>query len=217
MKKIAVVLSGCGFLDGAEITESISTLIAITQAGAEFQIFAPNHNYHPTNHFTSNIENSETRNTLVEAARIGRGNAKDLAQLNEADFDALVFPGGYGAATHLSSWGQQGSKCKVDSTVEKLIKSFHRASKPIGAMCIAPTLIAKVLGSENVSLTIGNSKEVASEISKTGAQHVECPVEDYITDRLHKVITTPAYMYDTEPHKVFQGINGMIRELVEMA
>lgn len=217
MKNVAVVLSGCGHKDGAEITEAVSTLIAISNAGANYEIFAPNLDFHPTNHLTSEKNDKEARNCLTEAARIGRGEAKDLKDLKEKNFDALVFPGGFGAALHLSDWAHKGAKAKVHPEVERVILAFHQASKPIGAICIAPTLVAKVLGSENITVTIGNSVETAKEIEKTGAQHVECPVEDFITDRLHKIITTPAYMCEAKPHQVFKGISGLISELVEMA
>lgn len=217
MKTIAVILSGCGNKDGAEVTEVVSTLIAISAAGAKYELFAPNIDYHPMNHLNGEIDTLTLRNTLIEAARLARGQIKDLNQLKEADYEAIVFPGGFGAAIHLSNWAQKGAKCIVHSEVVRVIQEFHQASKPIGAICIAPTLIAKVLGGENVTLTIGNDKETSAEISKTGAIPVDCPVDDFITDRLHKVITTPAYMYDTLPDKVFKGISRLINELVEMA
>lgn len=217
MKKIAVILSGCGHKDGAEITESVSTLIALSQSGVEYQVFAPDISYHPINHINNDVDSKTQRNCLTESSRIARGTIFELKTLDENKFDALVFPGGFGAATILSNWAHKGAQAQVLPEVERIIKSFHKASKPIGAICIAPTLLAKVLGSEKVTLTIGNNKEVAGEIEKTGAHHVECPVEDYITDRLHKIITTPAYMYETQPHKVFKGISGLIKELVEMA
>jgi enhancing lycopene biosynthesis protein 2 len=117
----------------------------------------------------------------------------------------------------LCNWGTKGAHCTVHPELQRVIKEFYNASKPIGAICIAPVIVAKVLGDKKVSVTIGNNKEVSAEIQKTGAIHVECPVEDYITDRLNKVITTPAYMYDAKPHQVFKGISGLIRELVEIA
>jgi enhancing lycopene biosynthesis protein 2 len=217
MKHVAVVLSGCGYEDGSEITESVSTLIALSEAGANYRIFAPNHDYVPINHMTSEADSKQIRNCMVESARVARGHIHDIRTLSESDFDAVVFPGGFGAAIHLSNWGKKGAQCDVSNEVERVIKAFHKASKPIGAICIAPALVAKVLGAEKVSLTIGNNREVADEIKKTGAQHVDCPVDDFITDRLHKVISTPAYMYDTTPHLVFKGISGLIKELVEMA
>lgn len=217
MKKVAVVLSGCGFKDGAEITEAISTLIALGEAGANYQCFAPNQSFQSTAHAGTPPDAGQTRNILSESARICRGDIKDLKDLKEKDFDAVVFPGGYGAALHLSNWAQVGAKATLNVDVERVIKEFHASSKPIGAICIAPTLVAKVLGSRHVNVTIGNDKETAAEIEKTGAQHAQCSVDDYISDRDNKVLTTPAYMYESKPHLVFRGINKMIRELVEMA
>ena len=217
MKKIAVVLSGCGYLDGSEITEAVSLLIALNQAGAETHCFAPNIEV-PTMNHQSKQPATDSRNILQESARICRGKIQDINQLNVQDFDALAFPGGYGAAKNLSSWASEGCKAKVLPAVEKVILDFYQASKPIGAICIAPVLLAKVLGNKKVTLTIGNDKETAAEIAKTGAIHEECPVDDYITDRETKVVTTPAYMYDdAKPNDVFKGIFGLAHELVEWA
>lgn len=217
MKKIAVVLSGCGHRDGAEITEAVSTLISLSQQGAEYQAFAPNQDFTVTDHITGETTSFQ-RNVLQEVARIARGNVKDLSELNEKDFDALVFPGGMGAALTLSDWAQKGSKAVVLPEAEKAVRSFYKAGKPIAAICVAPTLLAKVLGAEGVTLTIGNDPETAQEIEKTGAHHESCQVTDYITDRAHKVITTPAYMYGAaKPSEVFEGISKAIKELVEMA
>lgn len=217
MKKIAVILSGCGFRDGSEITEAVSTLIALSQQGAEYQCFAPNASFAATNHISGQEEGNDSRNLLTESARIARGNVLDVAKLKVSDYDAIIFPGGYGAALNLCTWGKQGSKCEVLPDIQKVIMDFHEEGKPIGAICIAPALIARVLGSTGVTLTIGNDKDTAAEIKKTGAQHVDCPVDDYITDRLTKVVTTPAYMYDAKPHQVLKGISGLVKEIVEMA
>lgn len=215
-KKVAVVLSGCGHLDGAEITESVSTLIALSETGAEVICFAPNVKLHTVDH-ASHAEAGGERNVLAESARIARGSIQDLRELHEKDFDAVIFPGGYGAAKNLSNWASEGAKAKVHPEVSRVIKEFHKAAKPIGAICIAPTLVAKVLGSEGVNLTIGDDAATAAEIEKTGAQHVKCAVTDYVSDRDHKVLTTPAYMYNARPHEVYTGIRKMVRELVEMA
>lgn len=199
MKKIAVVLSGCGHKDGTEITEAVSTLISISETGSSYVCFAPDFK-------------------MAEAARISRGDIANLNELREKDFDAVVFPGGFGAAMHLSNWAEKGSAATVHPEVSRIITEFHDAAKPIGAICIAPTLVAKVLGKQGVTLTIGNDTSTATEIEKTGAQHDSCPVSDYVSDRAHKVLTTPAYMYDdAKPHEVFTGIRKMVRELVEMA
>lgn len=217
MKKIAVVLSGCGFKDGSEITEAISTLIALSAQGASYECFAPNISMKPVDHLTGKEAPNEQRNILVESARIARSEIKDLALLMTDSFDAVIFPGGYGAALQLCNWGQKGSGCEVLPDVRRILIEFHAQSKPIGAICIAPVLVAKVLGSHHVNITIGNDKETAAEIAKTGAQHIDCPVDDYITDRLSKIVTTPAYMYDAKPHQVLKGISGLVKEIVEMA
>jgi enhancing lycopene biosynthesis protein 2 len=198
MKNVAVVLSGCGYKNGSEITEAISSLIALGNEKARYTCFAP-------------------RDWIEDSNRISRDSTQDLKNLDASKFDAILFPGGYGAAKNLSTWATQGAACTVLPEVETAIRSFHKAGKPIGAICIAPAIIAKVLGQEGVTVTIGNDKVTAQEIVKTGAQHEDCPVEEYISDREHKVLTTPAYMYETKPHLVFQGISKMVKELVEMA
>jgi len=221
-KKIAVVLSGCGFLDGAEITEAVSTLISLSEAGAEAVCFAPNVDFDAASHASaggSAIGSSlaAKRNAIQEAGRIARTKVFDLKSLNETEFDAIVFPGGYGAAKNLSNWAEKGSQAKVHADVERAIKAFRKSDKPMGFICIAPTLAAKVFGGNHVELTIGSDRETAQEIEKTGARHVQCPVDDYVSDRDHKILSTPAYMYEAKPHEVFTGIRKMIRELVEMA
>lgn len=217
MKKIAVVLSGCGFLDGTEITEAVSLLIALGQNGAQATCFAPNTDVEAMDHLGKK-PSGEKRNTLQEAARIARGRVADLTTLRAQDFDAVAFPGGFGAAKVLSNWAQKGAAADVLPDVARVIKEFHAASKPVAAICIAPTLVAKVLGKQKPTLTIGEDKETAAEIEKTGSHHENCPVNDFVTDRESKVITTPAYMYDeASPAEVFRGISGLAKELVEMA
>ena len=217
MKKIAVILSGCGNKDGAEITEAVSLLISLSQHGAQAMCFAPSLEFSAMN-FITNETTSEKRNVLTEAARIARGQIQDLKDLNVTQYDAIAFVGGFGAAKNLSDWATKGAKCTVLPEVEKMIRGFHRASKPIAAICISPVLVAKVLGSEQVTVTLGNDPETIAEVLKTGAQHEVCPVDDYVTDRATKVITTPAYMYgNAKPHEVFKGIAGLAKELVEMA
>ncbi|MBX3032815.1 MAG: isoprenoid biosynthesis glyoxalase ElbB [Bdellovibrionaceae bacterium] len=217
MKKIAVVLSGSGYLDGTEITEAVSFLIALGQAGAQVRCFAPDMDAPAVDHVAKKPLAGETRNVLREAARIARSEISELRELRAADFDAVVFPGGFGVAKNLCDWAQKGAQSSVHPEIERVIREFHGASKPIGAACIAPVLLAKVLGKKRVALTIGDDAATADEIKKTGAHHEDCPVDDYVTDRENKVITTPAYMYEAKPHEVFQGISGLVKELVEMA
>jgi enhancing lycopene biosynthesis protein 2 len=218
LKKIAVILAGCGHQDGTEITEAVSLWVALSQLQNEVHFFAPDMTFTVQNHKLKQSSLGEIRNVLVESARISRGKVTTLAELRADEFDGLAFPGGFGAALYLSNWAHQGARCEVHAEVAKLIMEFYQKSKPIAAICIAPVLIAKVLGSKKITLTVGESPSAIQEIRKTGALHEICPVDDFITDRDHKIITTPAYMYDqAKAHEVFIGISKLARELTEMA
>lgn len=218
MKKIAVVLSGSGHQDGTEITEAVSLWISLSQLKNEISFFAPDLSFTPQNHLLRQLDSSSTRSTLIESARICRGKIQPLTELHAQDFDALAFPGGFGAALHLCDWAKRGATCEVHPEVSRVIQDFHQKSKPIAAICIAPVLLAKVLGAKKITITLGESAEAIKEVSKTGVVHETCPVDDFITDRDHKIITTPAYMHDNaKPHEVFLGISKLARELTEMA
>ncbi len=214
MKNVAVVLSGCGFKDGAEITEAVSSLIALTEKGCNVSCFAPKQTFTATNHLSGQA--ADERDILAEAARIARGDIKDLKELRVGDFDAVVFPGGYGAALNLCDWGKKGAACSINADVKRVIEDFHGKQKPIAAICIAPVLLAKVLGAKQVTLTIGNDKETAQEIEKTGAKHQTCAVTDCVVDSKNRIVTTPAYMYEAKPFEVFTGIRKAIGSLLAM-
>lgn len=217
-KRIAVVLSGSGYLDGSEITESVSTLVGLSQNQVHYQVFAPNQRFAPTSHFKDELLENQIRNSLEESARISRGKIQDLSELNPSQFDGVVFPGGYGVVKNLCSWAQDGPKCSVHKDAKRVLEEFFESSKPILAMCIAPALVARVLGQKrSITLTIGNDKHTAAQIVSSGCEHIECSVDDYITDRESKVVSTPAYMYDEQPHKVFNGIQKAIQEFLGMA
>lgn len=217
MRRFAVILSGCGHQDGSEITESVSTLISLSEAGVDYQIFAPRIEFEVQDHVRGQ-KSAEKRDVLTEAARIARGQVKPLEDLRVADFDGIVLPGGFGVALNLCNWSRLGSKCAVLPEIERILKEFFSAQKPIGAICISPALVARVLGNHGITVTIGDDKEVAQEIAKTGAHHENCAVDDFVSDRQHRIVTTPAYMYsDAKPNAVFTGIRRAIRELVEMS
>jgi enhancing lycopene biosynthesis protein 2 len=216
MRKVALILSGCGNQDGSEITEAVSLLIALTKAGAEVHGFAPDVEVPEKNHLTG-AKTGKFRNALQESARILRGDATDLKELDVNHFDALCFAGGIGASTILSNWAEKGATCTVLPAVHEAILDFYNQGKPIGAVCIAPVLLAKTLGDKKVTITIGNDSQDKAAVKVTGAVVVDCPVGDFITDRDHKIITSPAYMYDATPAEVFAGISGLAKELVEMA
>lgn len=214
-KRVAVLLSGCGHKDGAEITESVSTLIALSEAGVEYQIFAPDIEFAVTDPIAGQ---ATTRNVKTEAARIARGHIQALSDLRVEGFDALAIPGGFGVALNLCTWAKSGADCSVNPEVERVVRGFYDQEKPIAAICIAPALVARILGREGITVTIGEDPKTAAEIAKTGAHHETCAVDDFITDRDHRIITTPAYMYDdAKPFSIFTGIRKAVRELVEMA
>jgi len=215
-KQVAVILSGCGNKDGSEITEAISLVIALSQANVQITFFAPDLNFLPLN-FLTNVPLSEKRNVLIEAARISRGQIKDLKLLSVNEFDGLAIPGGYGAVMHLCDWANKGAVCTVNPFVEKSILSFYTQQKAIATICIAPVIVARVLGKHGVLLTIGNDDVTAEEIRKTGAHHELCSVSNHIVDRKHKILSTPAYMYsEAQPFEIFKGISGMVKEFVKL-
>lgn len=216
-KRVGVILSGCGFKDGAEIHESVLTLLALDRAGAEVVCMAPNVEQSAVvNHLTGE-KTHEKRNVLVESARIARGKIRDIATVEIGELDALVLPGGYGAATNLSDFAARGPESKVHPEVERLIKAAHAARKPIGAICIAPGVVARVLGHERVRLTIGDDPGTAKAIAGTGAEHVNAEVEDVVVDAERRVVSTPAYMLGPNIGRVATGIERCVQELLRMA
>lgn len=215
MKNIAVVLAGNGVYDGAEIHEATLTLLAIAQQGAAYQCFAPDVDQaHVINHI-SGEEMPETRNVMVEAARIARGNIKALSEYKAADYDAIIFPGGFGAAKNLCTFAFDGPDCKVNPDVEKAIKATVEAEKPVGALCISPAIIAKVLG--DVKLTIGQDKGTADALEALGAKHVATTHGEIVVDEKYKVITTPCYMLDATITQIAEGASNVVAKMLEMA
>src|ERR1051326_1725326 len=206
-KKIGVVLSGCGVMDGSEIHETVLALLAIDRADAEAVCMAPNiRQRHVINHLTGEESKGEVRNVLVESARIARGKIRDIATVKAADIDALIFPGGFGAAKNLSDYAFKGPECSVSPEVARLATEVHAARKPIGVVCIAPVIAAKVLGKEHPEITIGTDKNTAKDIEKMGAKHVSCPVQGLVVDKERKIVSTPAYMLAQSIKEAAEGI-----------
>lgn len=217
MARIGVVLSGCGVYDGAEIHEATLTLFFLDRAGAEIVCMAPNVDQLDVVNHVKGETSGEKRNVLVESSRIARGVIKDMAEVKAADLDALVFPGGFGAAKNLCNFAVKGTDCTVNPEVERLIKEMHAAKKPVGFICIAPVIAAKVLGSFGPRLTIGNDKGTAGAIEKMGATHVDCTVDDVVVCRKNRIVTTPAYMLGPTISKVALGVENLINEILKMA
>jgi len=215
MRKIAVVLAGCGVLDGAEIHEAVLTLLAINNIGAEYTIFAPDKDqHHVMNHYTHK-ESLEKRNVLVESARIARGKISPLKDFKATNFDAIVFPGGFGVAKNLCTFAFDGADCKVDPFVEKAISDMLRARKPIGAMCISPVILAKIIG-QGVKLTIGNDASTASAINKMNALHINAGHGEIVVDQKFKVVTTPCYMLDADITDIQHGTENLVKAVLDL-
>lgn len=213
-RKFAVVLAGCGVFDGAEIHEATLTMLAINRQGAEYQCFAPDVDQaHVINHITGK-EMPESRNVLVESARIARGNIKPLSDFNAAVFDAIVFPGGFGVAKNLCSFALDGADCKVNEEVTKAVQNMHKAGKPIGALCIAPVVITRILG--NAKVTIGNDPGTAGAISAMGGRHIPATHGEVVTDQTNKVVTTPCYMLDATIGQIADGADNVIKTILAM-
>lgn len=214
--KVAVVLCGSGRGDGSEIHESVSCLIHLSRLGAQYRCFAPDApQADVVNHATGETVPGETRNQMVEAARISRGEISPLASLDVEAFDAVVFPGGFGAAKNLCSFAKDGAECWVNPDAERVIKGFRAAGKPIGMCCIAPVMAARVLGA---TVTIGDDPGAAEAIKAMGGRNVVKGVTEAQTDEANRVVTSPAYMYgDARPHEVYEGIGQMIEGVLAMA
>ncbi len=212
-KKIAVFLSGCGVFDGAEIHEATLTLYSIDRLGASYEIFAPDiDQHHVVNHLTGEAMN-ETRNVLLESARIARGNIKAAQEFDAKQFDALIFPGGFGVAKNLTSFAFDGADCSVNKTVEDAIKAMAKQKKPIGALCIAPALITKVL--EKVEVTIGNDEGTAKAIEAMGGKHINTKHGEVVHDTKYNVFTTPCYMLDASITDIANGTDNIVRAILE--
>ena len=213
MKKFAVILAGNGVFDGAEIHEATLTLLAIKQQGAEYDIFAPNiPQHHVINHITGE-EMPEQRNVLVESARIARGEIGDLKDFNPDNYDAIIFPGGFGAAKNLSTVAFDGANAKVNHDVEKAVKGMLEMGKPIGALCISPAMIAKIIG--DVKVTIGQDQGTIAAINAMGATHVKTNHGEVVIDEKHKVFTTPCYMLDANITQIADGTNNVVKEIMK--
>jgi enhancing lycopene biosynthesis protein 2 len=215
--QIGVILSGCGFQDGAEIHESVLTLLAIDRAGAEAVCFAPDAPQARVVDHLTGTPLPEQRNMLREAARIARGSIADVATADARTLDALILPGGFGAALSLCTFGAAGAAGTVEPGTARLVRAMHAAKKPIGAICIAPAVLALLLGKEHVRLTIGDDAGTAKGIEATGARHQDCAVDAFVVDERARVVTTPAYMLGPSIRHVAAGIERCVAAVVELA
>lgn len=215
MKKVAVILSGCGVFDGTEIHEAVISLLALARQGAQVQCFAPNvPQQHVINHLTGEVS-TESRNVLVEAARIVRGQIRDVAELDAADYDALLLPGGFGAAKNLCDFATKGADCQIQPDVLKACQSFAKARKPAAYICIAPAMIPLIYGAGTLA-TIGHDEATANAIEAMGGSHLNCPVSEFVVDQERKVISTPAYMLAQNIVEAADGIEKTVKQLLAL-
>ncbi|TMP31589.1 isoprenoid biosynthesis protein ElbB [Pseudoalteromonas rubra] len=216
MKQVAIILSGCGVFDGAEIHESVLTMLHLERLGASYQCFAPDvQQHHVINHLTGE-EQDEQRNVRVEAARIARGEVADLATLDASAFDALILPGGFGVAKNLSDFAFKGAESSILETLKASCQAFNQLGKPIAYLCIAPALIGHIHPAGTLA-TIGNDEATAQAVEALGASHVACGVSEIVVDDNHKVISTPAYMLAGSISEASSGIEKAVQKLLELA
>ncbi|EGR0169886.1 isoprenoid biosynthesis glyoxalase ElbB [Vibrio alginolyticus] len=216
MKKVAVILSGSGVYDGSEIHEAVLALYAIEKAGANWHCFAPNiDQLHVINHLTGD-EMDETRNVLIESARIARGNIDDVAKLNVDEYDALLLPGGFGAAKNLTDFAVSGAECSINTHVAQACRAFANAKKPAGYLCISPVIIPMIY-EQGVKGTVGNDEAVSIAFNQLGGEHTTCPVEDIVFDEKHLVLSTPAYMLAENISQAASGIEKLVSKLIKIA
>jgi enhancing lycopene biosynthesis protein 2 len=219
MKRVAVVFAGCGYLDGAEIHEATLTLLALDRAGVKIICAAPDiPQYHTINHLNNTPMEHSERNVLLEGARIARGDIIPLAKLKVDDFEALIFPGGYGVAKNLCTFGIDGPSCQINSDAKRIILETLQAGKPLGVMCIAPALAAKATENSDfhLTLTIGNDENTAKAIEALGAKHQNCTVDNIVYDPKHKVVSTPAYMLGPNIYQVSRGIEKLVAKILSL-
>ncbi len=214
MKKFAIVLSGCGVYDGTEIHEATLSMLAIARLGGSYQVFAPDMDqHHVINHLTGQVM-EESRNVLVESARIARGKIRDLKEFHPDEFDGLLFPGGFGAAKNLCTWAFDGAKAVVLPVVEDAIKGMVQLHKPIGALCISPVILAKVLG--GVRLTIGDDQATARALESLGATHTSTTHGEVVVDNKYKLATTPCYMLEANIDQIADGAENVVKAMLEL-
>ncbi|MDR0602816.1 MAG: isoprenoid biosynthesis glyoxalase ElbB [Bacteroidales bacterium] len=212
-KKFAIIIGGCGHRDGSEIHETTMTMLAIEKHKCSYELFAPDKDqYHVINHLTG-AEMAETRNMLVEAARIGRGKVKCLDDFRANDFDAVIFPGGFGVAKNFFNYAYKGIKATVDEDIIQVINDIKALDKPIGALCIAPVLLAKVLN--NITVTIGNDDATAHDIIQMGSHNINTTSGEVISDKINKIFTTPAYMLNATIMDIAEGADNLISTMLD--
>jgi enhancing lycopene biosynthesis protein 2 len=214
MKKFAIILSGCGVYDGAEIHEAVMTMLAASKLGVMYQLYAPDiEQMHVINHLNGEVMDQK-RNVLVESARIARGNIMPLVDLRVANYDGIIFPGGFGVAKNLCSFAVDGTEFSVLPEVERVVNEAHHVGKPIGALCISPVMISKII--RGATVTIGRDQATADAVKTLGGNHVETDHTGIVIDEQNKIVTTPCYMLDSSIAQIAQGAESLLRAMISL-
>lgn len=215
--RFAIILSGCGRSDGSEIHETVTAMLAITDLGGSYDCYAPNIEQAVVINGLTSEKTTERRNVLVESARLARGAIKDISELKLSDYDGVLLPGGLGAVTNWCDFAQSGIECTVDTSINRVLEEAYKQKLVIGAMCIAPVVVARVLGKYGVTVTIGNDKTVAKAIEVTGAHQQDTKVEAACIDEKNRIVTTPAYMLASNISEVNQGARSMVEAMIRLS
>lgn len=211
VKTVAVILSGCGFMDGAEITESVLTLLALDRRGARTVCAAPDiRQAELFDHQKGAVEAGASRSVRAESARIARGPVRDVSELTPEDYDAVVLPGGWGAVKNLSDFAFNQGDFRVDEGLASFLTRFHALGRPMGFICIAPAIAARLFGNEGIKFTVGTDTATGAALAAHGGTHVECPVDDIVVDEALNIVTTPAYMLASRPTEAEAGITKLV-------
>lgn len=218
MKRVAVILSGCGVFDGSEIHEACAALLALDRAGAEVVACAPSGDQmHVVDHAAGQPAEGQSRAILTEAARIARGEIRPLTAIDAKSVDAVLMPGGFGAAKNLCTFAVDGENCTVHAEVESFLRNAHEAGKAIGAMCIAPVVLARVFGADlKPQVTIGTDPATAAKVEAMGAKHIDCNATGVVVDEQNRMVTTPAYMLAGRIGEVFEGAEAFVKQLLAL-
>lgn len=213
MKKFAIILAGSGVYDGSEIHEATLTMLAIMQHGGSYQCFAPDVDQHHVINHLNGEEMNETRNVMIESARIARGDVKNISEFSAGDFDVLIMPGGFGVAKNLCDFAFKGADCTVNPQVAQVVKAMHDAGKPIGALCISPVVVSKVLG--DVELTLGQDEGAIAGVEKMGSKHIMTTHGEVVIDKKNKIFTTPCYMLDANILQIYDGATNIVKAILD--
>lgn len=217
MKKIGILLAGCGVKDGSEIHEAVLTLLFVEQKGARAVFMAPDIEQSGViNHLTGE-KTVEKRNVLVESARIARGSIQNVKNVSASDIDGLILPGGFGAVCNLSDFASRGKDMKVDLDVKQLIHKMISLKKPVGALCIAPATLVGAIAEKSPSVTIGNDITVSQTLKEMGGSHQNCAVDEIHVDETNKLVTTPAYMIGPGIKEIAVGIEKLVDKVLSLA